>query len=361
MSVQEVRAFNRFWTNLIGALDYGKHLYTPYTLTEARILYELARAGRLDAADLRTTLSMDAGYLSRTLTRFEQDGLVRREQSARDARRQRVILTEGGREAAALLEERSLASVGALLDRVPVPDRPRLTGALRTARELLQDRDQDVDRGVEQDRGADTGQDQGARRHADGARDRATTAGPDRSPDGDGDGDAPRDRATPRTARSRVLLRDPAPGDLGWIVERHGALYAAEYGWDSAFEGLVARVVADFATEHDPARERAWIAELDGRRVGSVLCVADEVPGTARLRLLLVEPSARGHGIGERLVDRCVAFAREAGYRELVLWTNSVLHAARRIYLRAGFTLVAEEAHHSYGADLVGQDWRLEL
>ncbi len=159
----------------------------------------------------------------------------------------------------------------------------------------------------------------------------------------------------------QAVLRGPEPGDLGWIVERHGALYAAEYGWNAAFEGLVARIVADFAEDHDPLLERVWIAELDGRPVGSVMCVRDAAPGTARLRLLLVDPSARGHGLGERLVDACVRFARDAGYRELVLWTNDVLAAARTLYLRAGFVLVAEEPHHSYGADLVGQDWRLTL
>lgn len=159
----------------------------------------------------------------------------------------------------------------------------------------------------------------------------------------------------------RVTLRAPEPGDLGWIVARHGALYAAEYGWDTTFEGLVARIVADFAEDHDPHLERVWIAELDGRPAGCVMCVRDEAPATARLRLLLVEPEARGHGIGDLLVRTVTGFAREAGYRDLVLWTNDVLTAARRIYRRAGFTLVAEKPHRSYGADLVGQDWRLPL
>ncbi|MCP3819605.1 GNAT family N-acetyltransferase [Streptomyces sp. A3M-1-3] len=159
----------------------------------------------------------------------------------------------------------------------------------------------------------------------------------------------------------KVTLREPEPGDLGWIVQRHGALYAAEFGWNADFEGLVARIVADFAQDHDPHLERVWIAELDGRPVGSVMCVRDEVPGTARLRLLLVDPAGRGHHIGEQLVGAVVDFAREAGYRELVLWTNDVLAAARKIYQRAGFTLVAEKPHRSYGVDLVGQDWRLGL
>lgn len=158
-----------------------------------------------------------------------------------------------------------------------------------------------------------------------------------------------------------VRLRDPEPGDLGWIVQRHGALYAAEYGWNTDFEGLVARIVADFAQDHDPHLERVWIAELDGRPVGSVMCVRDDAPGTARLRLLLVDPAGRGLGIGAQLVDAVVSFAREAGYRELVLWTNDVLDAARVLYRRAGFTLVAEKPHRSFGVSLTGQDWRLRL
>lgn len=308
MAVHEIRAFNRFYTNLIGALDYSKHLYTPYTLTESRVLYELAHAPRTDAADLRLELSLDAGYLSRLLGKFERDGLVERSPSAVDSRRQRITLTTRGREATALLDERSREAVGKLVAAVPTDDRPRLTEAMRTVRDILAE------------------------------------ARPDQGPCGEG-----------------PVLRDPAPGDLGWIVQRHGALYAAEYGWNTDFEGLVARIVADFAQDHDPHLERVWIAELDGRPVGSVMCVRDEAPATARLRLLLVEPAARGHRLGEQLVGAVVDFAREVGYRELVLWTNDVLASARRIYQRAGFTLVAEEPHRSYGADLVGQDWRLPL
>ncbi len=156
-------------------------------------------------------------------------------------------------------------------------------------------------------------------------------------------------------------LREPEPGDLGWIVQAHGALYAREFGWNADFEALVARIVADFAEDHDPLLERVWIAESAGRTVGCVMCVRDEAPTTARLRLLLVDSAARGHGLGDRLVGECVRFARQAGYRELVLWTNDALGAARRIYTRAGFELMAEKPHHSYGADLVGQDWRLVL
>ena len=305
MPIHEIRAFNRFYTNLIGALDYSKHLYTPYTLTESRVLYELAHSPRTDAADLRGELSLDAGYLSRLLAKFERDGLVERAPSEVDSRRQRITLTPRGREAATLLDERSREAVGALLAKVPAEERSRLVEAMGTVREIL------------------------------------------------GSGRAGH--------REGPVLRDPGPGELGWVVQRHGALYAAEYGWNADFEGLVARIVADFAQDHDPHLERVWIAELDGRPVGSVMCVRDDAPATARLRLLLVEPEARGQGLGDRLVRTVVDFAREVGYRELVLWTNDVLAGARRIYQRAGFTLVAEKPHRSYGMDLVGQDWRLLL
>ncbi len=306
MTVQDVRAFNRFYTQLIGALDYGRHLYAPYSLTESRVLYELAHAEGADAADLRARLDLDAGYLSRILNRFQDAGLVERGPSAADQRRRRITLTARGREAAALLDERARRTVGALLDTVPEADRPRLAEAMRTVRSIL----------------------------------------------GDGAAGAP----------GEVVLRGPRPGDLGWIVQRNGALYAAEFGWDATYEGLVARIVADFAAHHDPHRERVWIAEWQGRAVGCVMCVRDDAgPGTARLRLLLVEPEARGRGVGDRLVRAVTDFAREAGYREVVLWTNDVLAAARRLYRRHGFVLVAERPHHSFGKDLLGQDWRLEL
>ncbi|MGW4732483.1 bifunctional helix-turn-helix transcriptional regulator/GNAT family N-acetyltransferase [Streptomyces shenzhenensis] len=303
MTVQDIRAFNRFYTNLIGALDYGRHLYAPYTLTESRVLYELAHSSRTDAADLRTELSLDAGYLSRILNKFEQDGLIERAPSEKDPRRRRVSLTPRGREAADLLDERARESVGSLLGSVAPNDRPRLTEAMRTIQVIL-------------------------------------------GPDG----------------REGVTLRAPRPGDLGWIVQRNAALYAAEYGWNSDYEGLVARIVADFAEDHDPHLERVWIAEDgSGRPVGCVMCVRDEAPATARLRLLLVEPEARGLGVGDRLVQAVVDFARGVGYRDLVLWTNDVLTAARRIYQRHGFVLVAEKPHRSFGRDLNGQDWRLDL
>ncbi|MFI6933251.1 GNAT family N-acetyltransferase [Streptomyces sp. NPDC050287] len=305
MTVHDIRAFNRFYTNAIGALDYSRHLYAPYTLTESRVLYELAHSPRTDAADLRAELSLDAGYLSRILNKFEQDGLIERTASHRDTRRRHVTLTDRGRETAALLAERANESVSALLATVPSTERPRLSEALRTVREILSD------------------------------------------------GRPPR--------REDVVLREPGPGDLGWIVQRNAALYAAEYGFNADYEGLVAKIVADFAVDHDPHLERVWIAELDGRPVGCIMCVRDEAPATARLRLLVVEPDARGLGIGDRLVTAVIDFAREAGYREVVLWTNDILGAARRIYQRHGFVLVAEKPHRSFGKDLTGQDWRLDL
>ncbi|MEV6834331.1 bifunctional helix-turn-helix transcriptional regulator/GNAT family N-acetyltransferase [Streptomyces sp. NPDC051133] len=303
MTVQDVRAFNRFYTGVIGALDYGRHLYAPYTLTESRVLYELAQVPHLDAADLRTGLDLDAGYLSRILNKFEEGGLIERGPSQSDPRRRRVRLTARGREAAGLLDERARDTVGALLDTVAPEDRSRLAEAMRTIRTVLGD----------------------------------------------------------EQPREEVVLREPRPGDLGWIVQRNAALYAAEYGWNTDYEGLVARIVADFAEDHDPHLERVWIAESGGRPVGCVMCVRDDAPGTARLRLLLVEPGARGRGVGDRLVGAVVGFAREVGYHDLVLWTNDVLSSARRIYRRHGFALVAEKPHRSFGKDLVGQDWRLDL
>ncbi|MFF3405902.1 GNAT family N-acetyltransferase [Streptomyces sp. NPDC002742] len=306
MTIQDIRSFNRFYTNVIGALDYGRHLYAPYTLTESRVLYELAHTPQTDAADLRAELSLDSGYLSRILNKFEQDGLVERAASEKDPRRRRITLTGPGREAAGLLDERARQTVASQLATVAPADRPRLAEAMRTVRTLL------------------------------------------------GDG-----RAAPR--REDVVLREPGPGDLGWIVQRNAALYAAEYGWNADYEGLVARIVADFAEDHDPHLERVWIAELDGRPVGCVMCVRDDAPGTARLRLLIVEPETRGLGIGDRLVGAVIDFARGVGYHDLVLWTNDILAAARRVYQRHGFVLVAEKPHRSFGADLVGQDWRLDL
>ncbi|MEU6326707.1 helix-turn-helix domain-containing GNAT family N-acetyltransferase [Streptomyces sp. NPDC047049] len=342
--VRELRRFNRFYTNLIGALDYGRHLYTPFTLTEARVLYEIANHRRVDAADLRASLSLDAGYLSRLLGKFEDRELITRGRSEQDSRRQRITLTEDGREAAGLLEERSQDAAGTLLRRLPAADRARLVEAMRTVRTLLDEGGERPGAGTEQPGEVTERPGKGAEQSGNGVERPGEEA---RQPRGD--------RAP------GVTLRTSRPGDLGWMVERNAALYAAEYGFDLSYEALVARIVAEYAEDFDPRWDRTWIGELGGRRVGAVMCVRDGRPGVARLRLLLVEPEARGHGAGRQLVDACIEFAREAGYGEMVLWTNSVLASARTLYQRAGFELVAESPHHSFGQDLVGQDWRLTL
>jgi DNA-binding MarR family transcriptional regulator/predicted GNAT family acetyltransferase len=299
--VGEVREFNRFYTRVLGLLDEGL-AHTPYSLTEARLLFELAQVESADVADLRTRLGLDAGYLSRILTRFEADDLVVRERSAADARRQVIRLTPRGHEAFRDLDARSADDVQALIGRVSEPGRDRLITSMRTIRGLLRD--------------------------------------PKREPE--------------------VTIRGLGPGDLGWVVQRHGVRYAEEYDWNDEFEALVARIVAEYVEDFDAERDRAWIAEVDGEPVGSVFCVHKDAR-VAQLRLLLVEPSARGLGIGTRLVDACLDFAREAGYQELVLWTNSVLAAARRIYQRAGFELVDESPNPAFGQQLTAQTWRREL
>jgi DNA-binding MarR family transcriptional regulator/GNAT superfamily N-acetyltransferase len=300
--VAAIRAFNRFYTARVGALRDGL-LATAHPLPEARVLYELGQSEATDFAALRRTLDLDAGYLSRLLARLEEQGLVARERAADDGRRQRVALTAAGRAAYETLDARSAAEIATLLDGLDAHERHRLLGAMQTVREVLEG-------------------------------------------------------APPPPA---FVLRAPQPGDYGWVVQRHGALYAAEYGFDATFEALVARVVADYAGDHDPERERAWIAEASGRPVGSIFCMRRD-ERTAQLRCLLVEPSVRGSGVGRALVDACVAFARQAGYAELVLWTNDVLVEARRLYERAGFTLAKRSAHRSFGRDdLVGEDWALAL
>jgi DNA-binding MarR family transcriptional regulator/GNAT superfamily N-acetyltransferase len=300
--VAALRAFTRSYTTLLGVLDEGL-LHSPYSVTEARVIFELAQRELTHVADLRRDLGIDAGYMSRITARLEADGLVRRERALTDGRRQVLRLTEQGRAVFDMLDARAAEQATQLLAGMPDPVQRRVVAAMDTIRAAFADQ---------------------------------------------------------ATSPSTVVLRAPAPGDLGWVVARHGAQYAAEYGWDDTFEGLVARIVGDFAADHDPRREAVWVAEIDGEPVGCVFCVAaDET--TAQLRLLLVEPTARGRGVGRRLVDQCVRFARRAGYRSIVLWTNDVLVSARRIYEAAGFTLVDEEPHHSFGHDLVGQHWSLEL
>jgi DNA-binding MarR family transcriptional regulator/GNAT superfamily N-acetyltransferase len=299
--IAAIRAFNRFYTARIGALRDGL-LATAHPLPEARLLFELGRREATDVAHLRRALDLDAGYLSRLLGRLEEQRLVRRERSPDDARRQRVVLTARGRDAFRTLDERSAAEIGALLDGLREEDRVRLLHALHMVREVL-------------------------------------------------DG-APRPEP--------FLLRPPEPGDLGWVVHRHGVLYAEEHGWDETFEALVARLMADYAERRDPRREAGWIAEVAGRPAGCVFCMRRD-ERTAQLRCLLVDPAARGMGVGARLVDECLRFARRAGYAEITLWTNDVLAEARRIYERAGFVLVSEEPHTSFGHDLVGQTWSRPL
>ncbi|RJL34652.1 bifunctional helix-turn-helix transcriptional regulator/GNAT family N-acetyltransferase [Bailinhaonella thermotolerans] len=301
-TVTAVREFTRFYTQIIGVLQAGL-LRTPYSVAEARVLFELGQRPETEVVALRAGLGLDAGYLSRMLARFEADGLVARQRSEGDARRQVIRLTRTGREVYRTLDERSAAEVGRLIEPLPEEDRRRLTGAMATIRDVLRGR---------------------------------------------------------RPPAPDVKLRAPGPGELGWVVQRHGALYAEEYGWDATFEALVARIVADFAAGARPGRDAAWIAEVDGEPAGCVFCVEKD-ESTAQLRLLLVEPARRGLGLGGALVDECVAFARGAGYERMVLWTNDCLTDARRIYERAGFELTRAEPHRSFGADLVGQYWTLAL
>jgi DNA-binding MarR family transcriptional regulator/GNAT superfamily N-acetyltransferase len=307
-----VREFNRFYTNMIGLLQAG-YLHTPYTLTEARVIFELAQGGQ-DAAGLRRGLDLDAGYLSRILARFEADGLITRERSPADGRRQLISLTTPGRAAFKVLDERADTHVRAMISGFSEDDRRRLRASMATIQQIFH--------------------------------------GP---PAGTAAGGQP--GAFPRAG---YVLRAPLPGELGWVVERNGAIYAEEYGWDASYEALVARIVADYASGHDPRRESAWIAEVDGEPAGSVFCMRKS-DSVAQLRLLLVEPRARGLGLGSRLVAECIRFARRAGYAEMMLWTNDVLVAARRIYQAAGFELTESDRHHSFGHDLVGQVWRLAL
>jgi DNA-binding MarR family transcriptional regulator/N-acetylglutamate synthase-like GNAT family acetyltransferase len=300
--IAAVRRFSRFYTSRIGVLREGLH-DSPFSLTQSRVLYELANRKAPTATELARDLDLDAGYLSRILRAFKQRGLIARTPSAKDGRQAHLSITLAGREAFAPLDRGSNEEVAAMLAGLADADRMKLIEAMRTIERLL------------------------------GAR----------------PADAP-----------PYLLRPHRPGDMGWVVSRHGALYAREFDWDMDFEALVAEIVAAFIRNFDAKRERCWIAEIDGAPVGSVFLVkqSEEV---GKLRLLLVEPQARGLGIGARLVAECIRLARQCGYRTLTLWTNDVLVAARRIYERAGFRLVKEEKHHSFGHDLVGQNWDLAL
>jgi DNA-binding MarR family transcriptional regulator/GNAT superfamily N-acetyltransferase len=301
-AVDDVRGFNRFYTRVLGLLR--PHLAgSSFGLSEARVLFELANGDDMAVSDLRRGLDLDAGYLSRILSGFTTAGLVAREQSVIDGRRQVVRLTTEGREAFAELDRLQADAIDVLLAPLDETQRKELVTSMGRIRRAL--------------------------------------------------GDEPASRG--------LVLRPPAPGDLGWVVERHGARYAAEYGWDATFEALVARIVADFAERGDTQHEAAWIAELNGERVGCVFCTTADAEHTAQLRLLLVEPAARGCGVGSRLVDECLRFARRSGYTRITLWTNDVLIAARRIYERAGFGCDRREPHHSFGRDLIGEYWSRDL
>lgn len=300
--VAAVRRFNRFYTEKIGVLREGLS-GSRFSLAEARVLYELAQRERPTASEIGRDLGLDAGYLSRLLRGLQRQELIKRDAAADDRRRRHVTLTAAGRDAFAPLDRTARGEIAALLAPLAEPAQHRLIAAMHDIERLL-------------------------------------------SPTAD--------------EMEPFVLRPPRPGDLGWVVSRHGAIYAEEYGFDTRFEALVAEVAAAFGNNFDAQCERCWIAEADSAPVGSVFLVRDS-DEVGKLRLLLVEPWARGHGIGRRLVGECIAFARAAGYRRLTLWTQSILVAARRIYRAAGFRLVHSRPHHSFGCDLVGEDWELEL
>lgn len=300
--VDAIRQFNRFYTRRIGVLEAGL-LDTPFSLAEARVLYEIAHGDAPTASAIVRELGLDAGYVSRMVRRFEQKALLTRRRSATDSRQSLLTLTAAGRKAAETLDRRSQDEVATLLRDLADPERRQLVSAMETIHRLL---------------------------------------------------------GQPEVPREPYLLRPPSPGDMGWVIARHGALYAREYGWDASFEGLVAGIVGDILKSFDPARERIWIAERGGENVGSIFLVR-KTRTVAKLRLLIVDPDARGFGIGRRLVQECIRFAHQVGYRRITLWTNSILHAARHLYVEAGFKLVHEEAHHSFGRDLVGETWELNL
>ena len=303
-SVEAVRGFNRIYTRRLGLLD-EQHLGSEFSLGEVRVLYELAHRKGLTAASLARDLEVDPGHLSRMLGDLRRRGVVRRAPSAEDRRASLLDLTPAGRRAFDRLDRQADAQVATLLETFPRPRRRELVRALSSVRRLLEP----------------------------------------------GPGPA-----------SAVLIRNHRVGDLGWVLERHGALYDQEYGWGERFEAVVAEVIAEFGKSHDPRREACWVAEREGERVGSVMLVRHpERPGVARLRLLLVDPGARGLGVGRALVDVCTQFARTAGFRTVTLWTQSVLVAARAIYTRAGYVKVAEAPNPEFGEGLVAETWELQL
>jgi DNA-binding MarR family transcriptional regulator/GNAT superfamily N-acetyltransferase len=303
-TIAAVRRFNRFYTRQIGVLRKN-YLDSPYSLGEMRVLYEIAQSDQLTASDIARTLDLDMGYLSRLLRNFERRGLISRKTSTTDARQSHLTLTARGRKIFAPMEQRSQQHADSMLARLDHADQAQIVTAMSTIESLL--------------------------------------------------------AGAPVPKSNTYTLRVPRAGDFGWVVSRHAELYLQEYGWGDPFEGLCAQIVADFVNNFDAKRERCWIAELGGENVGCVMLVKDDKPDIARLRLLLVDPKARGLGLGTRLVDECVRFARSAGYTKMTLWTHSVLTAARHVYERAGFRLTSSEPRHSWGKNVVAEFWDLEL
>jgi DNA-binding MarR family transcriptional regulator/GNAT superfamily N-acetyltransferase len=299
--IAAVRRFSRFYTRQLGLLQESL-VHTRFSLTEARVLYELAHREQVTASELAADLDLDHGYLSRILRRFGEDGLLKKVPAANDDRQRVISITAKGRKAFAPLNRNSHDQVAAMLERLSRADQQRVTGAMAAVESLL--------------------------------------------------GEA--------LPTSPIILRPHEPGDMGWVTSAHGAIYAAEYGWDMRFEALVGKITAEFIENFDAKRERCWIAELDGERVGSVFVVRKS-DAVAKLRLLILDPKARGRGLGRRLVEECLRFAKSAGYSSMTLWTQSILTAARGIYQRAGFSLTAQEPHRSFGADLIGETWDITL
>ncbi|NHJ48282.1 MAG: MarR family transcriptional regulator [Asgard group archaeon] len=300
--ISEIRSFNRFYTRIIGVLREGL-LHSKFTLTEARILFEIANQENITASDLRRELGLDPGYLSRILSNFEEKGLISKIKSKVDGRQRLLQLTKEGQKEFSLLNSRSIEEIEELLEKLNESDEKKLLFAMNTIRSLLE-------KGFK--------------------------------------------------FSEPFFLRTHEPGDMGWIVHRHGVLYSQEYNWNEEFEALVSQIVSDFLKNFNPAKERCWVAEMEGEKVGSVFLV-QESETIAKLRLLLVEPRARGLGLGTRLVDECINFARRCGYKKMILWTNSNLLEANHIYKKKRFKIIKEEKHHSFGKDLIGVYWELEL
>ena len=300
--IETVRRFNRFYTKQIGVLDEGL-LESPFSLTEARVIYELANREKASATELVNELGLDAGYLSRMLRGFEKRKLIEKSVSETDARQSVLKLTKQGRKEFENLNRLTRNQIEEILNDLSPAEQNRLLAAMKAIEELL---------------------------------------------------------GTTTQENFSYILRTPQPGDYGWVIQSNGSLYAQEYGWDENYEALVAQIVAEFVKNYDSKKERCWIAEKDGENVGSVFLVKDSAT-IAKLRLLIVDPKARGLGIGKRLVDECTRFARQVGYKKITLWTNSGLLAARSIYQKAGYQLVKSEKHHSFGHDLTGETWELEL